>query len=145
MRFLLDAMLGDLARVLRMCGHDAAYCLDRGAEADDAVRRLAANEDRVLVTRDRELAARTGDSLLVAAKDTDEQLRELAAAGVDLSLSPGARCGACNGALRRVDPGDDHPAYVPDDADPVWRCEDCGQRFWRGSHWRDVERRLAEL
>ena len=39
-RLLLDAMLGKLATYLRMCGHDAAYALDRGVEADDAVRDL---------------------------------------------------------------------------------------------------------
>ncbi|MFB6269253.1 MAG: Mut7-C RNAse domain-containing protein, partial [Halobacterium sp.] len=37
------------------------------------------------------------------------------------------------------------PDYVADDADTVWRCTDCGQYFWRGSHWTDVENRLAEL
>ena len=151
MEFLLDAMLGDLARILRMCGHDAAYCLDRGVEADDDVRALALDEDRVLLTRDEQLAARTPDSVLVRAKDTDEQLRELDAAGVPLELAAGERCGACNGRLEHLpdDPGspghvpdDERPDYVPDDASPVWRCLDCGQWFWRGTHWEDVEQRL---
>jgi uncharacterized protein with PIN domain len=145
MRFLLDAMLGDLARLLRMCGHDAAYALDRDVEADDSLRELADREDRVLVTRDRELAAQASDSVLVTAKDTDEQLRDLAATGVDLSLSPGERCGACNGDLARVSEPTDLPDYVADDVDALWRCEDCSQYFWRGSHWDDVEDRLAEL
>lgn len=145
MRFLLDAMLGDLARLLRMCGYDAAYALDRGVEADDDLRRLADREDRVLITRDRQLAARASDGILVIARDTDEQLRELAAADVDLSLSPGDRCGACNGDLARVSEPTDLPDYVPNDVDALWRCEDCGQYFWRGSHWDDVEDRVAEL
>ncbi|MXR22234.1 Mut7-C RNAse domain-containing protein [Halobacterium bonnevillei] len=145
MRFLLDAMLGDLARLLRMCGHDAAYALDRGVDADDDLRRLADSEGRVLVTRDRQLAAQASDSVLVTAKDTDEQLRELAADGVDLSLSPGERCGACNGDLARVSKPTALPDYVTDGVDALWRCADCGQYFWRGSHWDDVEARLAEL
>lgn len=145
MRLLLDAMLGDVARVLRMCGHNAAYCLDRGVEDDDALLAVADREDRLLVTRDRQLAERSDDSVLVTAKDTDRQLRELADAGVDLTPTPGERCGACNGELRRVDDTDDLPDYVADDADTVWRCTDCGQYFWRGSHWTDVENRLAEL
>jgi uncharacterized protein with PIN domain len=146
MRFLLDGMLGDVARLLRMCGHDAAYCLDRGFEADDELLALADKEARVLVTRDRQLAARAPASVLVESKDTDEQLRELAAAGVDLELAPGERCGACNGGLERVTPERvDLPGYVPDDADPLWRCRDCGQYFWRGSHWDDVEARLARV
>ncbi|WP_232700991.1 DUF5615 family PIN-like protein [Halobacterium wangiae] len=145
MAFLVDAMCGDLARLLRMCGHDAVYVLDRGIEDDDEVRRLAVDEDRTLVTRDRDLAARTPESVLVVAKDTDEQLRELAAVGVTLEPAAGERCGACNGELEDVPAGADLPEYVADDADPVWRCRDCGQFFWRGSHWTDVERRLEEL
>ncbi|MCD2202049.1 Mut7-C RNAse domain-containing protein [Halobacterium sp. KA-6] len=138
-------MLGSLARMLRMCGHDAAYCLDRGVEADDAIRDLAAREDRVLVTRDRELAERAPESILVESKDVDDQLREVAAAGVDLTPTPGERCGACNGELHEVEGETEIPEYVPDDALPVWRCEDCGQYFWEGSHWDDVEKRLAAL
>ncbi|MUV60456.1 Mut7-C RNAse domain-containing protein [Halobacterium sp. CBA1126] len=143
MRVLLDAMLGSLATLLRMCGHDAAYCLDRGVEDDDAVRDLAAREDRVLVTRDRELAERALESVLLESKDVDDQLRELADAGVDLTPAPGERCGACNGVLEEAI--GEFPTYVPDDAAPVWRCEDCGQYFWEGSHWAGVEARLEEL
>jgi uncharacterized protein with PIN domain len=149
MRFLLDAMLGDVARILRMCGHDAAYCLDRDFEADDELLALADDEDRVLVTRDRQLAAREPGALLVESKDADEQLRELAGVGVDLELTPGERCGACNGRLERVTPEraetEDRPDYVPDDADPLWRCGVCGQFFWRGSHWDDVQKRLRRV
>jgi len=59
-----------------------------------------------------------------------------------LSLSAGERCGSCNGELRELGDGENRAEYVPDDADPVWVCVDCGQQFYRGSHWRDVENRL---
>jgi uncharacterized protein with PIN domain len=141
-KLLADAMLGSLARLCRMCGHDAAYCLDRGVEADDDVLALADREDRLLVTRDRQLAARAPRSLLVESKAVDDQLRELAAAGVDLTLSAGGRCGACNGEPRELAGGEARADYVPDDAEPVWTCADCGQQFYRGSHWDDVADRL---
>ena len=140
----MDAMLGSLARVLRMCGHDAAYCLDRGVETDDEILDLAGREDRAVVTRDRQLADRAREGLLVESKDVDEQLGELGAAGVDLAPAPGERCGACNGKLREVASGRERPEYVPDEASPVWQCRDCGQFFWTGSHWEDVESRLAD-
>ena len=145
-RLLVDAMCGTLATYLRMCGHDAAYALDRGVEADDALREMARLEGRRLVTRDRELAAAADGALPVTGRDVEAQLRDLEAAGLDLSLSEPARCGACNGTLDRL-PAD---ATTPDDApDPgaeaVWRCTDCGQRFWRGSHWADVAETLEAL
>jgi uncharacterized protein with PIN domain len=157
MRLLLDVMLGKLATYLRMCGHDAAYALDRGdatdseAEAvtgiedDGALLALAREEGRRLVTRDVDLAARAGDAILVSTTDIDEQLRELRGAGVDLSLDRPERCGRCNG---RVDPldGGETPAYAPDpDERRVWRCQACGQHYWKGSHWADVRERLENV
>jgi hypothetical protein len=161
---LLDAMCGKLATYLRICGYDAAYALDRGVEADDRLRELAAAEGRVLLTRDRELAARAQsadppvDAVPLTERDVLDQLRELAAAGypVELAAEP-SRCGSCNGRVERVervervdaaDPAIDRPDYVPDDvgaARPGWRCTDCGQWFWKGGHWEDVAARLDDL
>ncbi|WP_280587754.1 Mut7-C RNAse domain-containing protein [Halorubrum sp. Boch-26] len=164
-RVFLDAMCGKLATYLRMCGYDAAYALDRGVEADDRVLSLAAAEDRTLITRDRELAARAVDALLLTERDVLDQLGEVAEAGlpVDLAESP-TRCGACNGPVERVGPEgvdvdpDDRPEYVPDDVGaspatesdsavdaesrPAWRCGDCGRWFWKGGHWESVADRL---
>jgi uncharacterized protein with PIN domain len=62
-RVLCDAMLGKLARYLRMCGYDTAYALDRGIEADAAIGELARREGRTLLTRDADLAARTTEDV----------------------------------------------------------------------------------
>ncbi len=144
---LLDAMLGKLATYLRMCGYDAAYALDRGVEDDDAVFGLAVDEARRLVTRDRELAARAPGDVVLRSRGVTDQLRELADAGFELELAdPPRRCSRCNGRLELVDPDADAPAYAPDPADEaVWRCVECGQHFWKGSHWDDVRERLAGL
>jgi hypothetical protein len=145
-QFLVDAMLGKLARYLRMCGHDAAYALDRGVETDDAVAALAASEGRTLLTRDVDLAARTDGAILLETREIEAQLAELRAAGVDLALpATPARCGRCNGPLGPVPARVETPEDAPDPAETdVWRCERCGQHFWKGSHWDDVRRRLAE-
>ena len=144
---LLDAMLGKLATYLRMCGYDAAYALDRDVEADDALLELAASEARRLVTRDTELAERAPGGVRLESREVTDQLRELADAGLELELAdPPTRCGRCNGRLERVDVRSDVPDYAPDPADEaVWRCEACGQHFWKGSHWDDVRERLAGL
>jgi len=144
--FLVDLMCGKLATYLRMCGHDAAYALDRGVEADDALLSLARAEDRVLVTRDEALAARAERSVLVTATDSTEQVRELVAAGYDCTPTEPMRCSTCNGRLARVTEAESTPEHAPDPGEePVWRCRDCGQVFWRGSHWDDVKARLADL
>jgi len=144
---LLDTMLGKLATYLRMCGYDAAYAGERGIEADDDVLALAHTEGRVLVTRDRELATRAERSQLLSTREVTEQLRELRRSGFDLELSAEpSRCSACNGPLERVDRTEPTPDYAPEThEETVWRCRNCGQHFWKGSHWADVSDTLDEL
>ncbi|SHH67252.1 Mut7-C RNAse domain-containing protein [Halobaculum gomorrense] len=142
---VLDVMLGKLTVYLRICGYDALYALDEGLEADDAVRSRAVADGRRLLTRDRALAASTPGSVLLTERDVTDQLRELRDTGVGVSPSDRpARCGACNGVLERVDDEDPRPEHAPAEG-PLWRCADCGQHFWRGSHWHDVVATLDAL
>ncbi|MES3517618.1 MAG: Mut7-C RNAse domain-containing protein [Natronomonas sp.] len=146
-RFLLDVMCGKLAVYLRMCGHDAAYAGDRNVTDDDRLLVIADAENRTLLTRDRELAGRTEDALLLAGTETTEQLRELADSGIPLELDDApAHCGRCNGRVDAVDPESKTPAYAPDPAAvDCFRCRSCGQVFWKGSHWNRVERTLEDV
>lgn len=145
--FLLDGMCGGVLAHLRMCGHDTVYAPDRDLEADSAIAEAAAAEDRTVVTRDRALAREADDAILLERRDPEDQLRELAAAGVDLALpEEPTRCGSCNGRLESVSDDAPTPEHAPDPADePVWRCVACGQRFWRGSHWDRVVATLARV
>nr|WP_305794310.1 Mut7-C RNAse domain-containing protein [Halomarina rubra] len=163
---MLDAMCGGLRSYLRMCGHDTVFVLDRGGEAEhggasgrtggDATREaegsafalgLAVGEDRTLVTRNVQLAERVDDAILLRERDPVEQLRELHGAGVDLTLDERpAFCGVCNGPLDRVGPDEPTADYAPDAHDEaVWRCRDCGQQFWMGSHWERVAETLRAV
>ncbi|MFW6018021.1 MAG: Mut7-C RNAse domain-containing protein [Halapricum sp.] len=144
---VLDTMLGKLAAYLRMCGYDAAYTLSRGVEADDEIVALAKTEGRTVVTRDVSLAKNAPEAVLIESRDTVGQLREFRDAGYPLELEDEpSRCGACNAPLTRVAPEQPTPDYAPEpDYEAVWRCRECGQHFWRGSHWDDVAETLAKL
>lgn len=145
-RLLADAMLGTLATHLRMCGYDTAYALDRGIEDDDALRALAREEGRVLLTRDIALAEATSGAELLESREVRDQLEELAMRGYELELGSPIRCGRCNGRLRRLDPNESTPAFAPaPDEQPVWVCRNCGQPFWKGSHWDDVAATLRDV
>ncbi|GAA0653602.1 DUF5615 family PIN-like protein [Salarchaeum japonicum] len=138
-RLMLDVMCGDLARLLRVCGYDAAYAPDRGLLEDPEIADAARRENRVLVTRDVDFADSYGESVLLDSVDTDEQLDELRDAGLELELTEGARCSRCNGELAETA---ERPEHAPDGVDTVWECADCEQYYWQGSHWRHVEERL---
>lgn len=171
-RFLVDAMCGTLATHLRMCGYDAVYAfdesfadaMDRSGEevsdgdgasettgetdpSDEALLAVARADDRRLVTRDRQLAQHADDAVLLRTRDLEGQLRAMREAGYDLTLPEDPRrCSECNGRLDPVDADATTPEYAPDPAETnVWRCPDCGQCFWRGSHWDAVAARLGSL
>lgn len=145
-KLLLDAMCGGIRTILRMVGYDTAYTLDRGVESDEAIEAMARAEGRVLVTRDASLARSMPKAVLLHAKDPDEQLDELAGEGFELALSDPVRCSRCNGLLEEIDDGDVVPPSAPDPAEEqCWRCRECGQVYWKGSHWDDVAARLGRL
>lgn len=145
-RLLVDAMLGRLARWLRLMGYDTAFWRNG---SDLALIEQARAEGRLIVTRDRQLAGRRGvRAILVISETLDEQLAEVRAglAGMPEPLW-GTRCSECNGEL------DDLPHETARDLVPpyVWhtqltfrRCPDCGRVYWKGTHWAGMQARLAE-
>ncbi len=142
-RFVIDGMLGSLARWLRLLGYDADYDNRR----DDAeLVRLARAGDRVLLTRDRELAARRGvQALWVASQVLDEQLAQVTAAFPHVAGSGPARCPVCNTALVLAAPeelADRLPAYVLRKHRDFRRCPGCDRVYWPGSHWQKMQARL---
>jgi uncharacterized protein with PIN domain len=142
-RFEVDGMLGSLARWLRLLGYDADYDNRR----DDAeLVRLARAENRVLLTRDRELAARRGvQALFIVSQVLDEQLAQVTAAFPRPEESEPARCPVCNTALVPATPeelADRLPAYVLRKYRDFRRCPGCGRVYWPGSHWRNMQIRL---
>jgi uncharacterized protein with PIN domain len=143
--FFLDVMLGKLAVYLRLAGYDAAYAGDRNIEADDRVLELAEAEDRILLTRDVQLAAQADESILLTERDVEDQLAELREAGVALEAdAEPSRCGRCNGRLEPVAKTADTPDYAPDPAETdCWRCRACRQVFWRGSHYERMKKVLG--
>ncbi len=143
-RWLVDEMLGRLARYLRFLGYDAEYA--RG-ESDDALRRRARAEGRILVTRDRALASRTPGAVCLASTAIDGQWRELRAQVPDLGSEVRfVRCSRCNGALRPVAADALDPSTLPrersDRVSSLHRCDRCGHVYWEGTHTAAIRESL---
>jgi uncharacterized protein with PIN domain len=139
-RFLADAMLGRLARWLRVLGFDTAAAA--GDVADVELVRCASVEQRVLLTRDRHLLRelRPARALAIRSEVPVEQLQQVVET---LALVAPAelftRCMVCNAPLEDV-PAADHAGVVPPSsrglAGPVRRCPLCERVYWPGSHVR---------
>ncbi len=143
-KFIVDNMLGSLARWLRMLGYDASY--DKDLYDDEIIERSRA-EGRRILTRDRDLSER-GDGFYVPATSLDEQLG-LVSKEFSLTYRPGRmRCSVCNGSLRKVD-GESVRDSVPkvsfDNAKEFWRCDSCGKVYWDGTHWNGIIDRFRRL
>jgi uncharacterized protein len=145
-RFIADAHLGGLARLLRMAGFDTRY---DNAMDDDEIERLAEREGRVILSRDRELLKRRSIShgCYVHALKPDLQFAEVVAR-LDLggSMRPLALCLDCNVPLAPVakaDVIDALPAGVREKHQRFSTCPHCRRVFWEGSHWRRMRDRLA--
>ena len=143
-RFVADAHLGGLAHMLRMTGFDTLYDNDFH---DVEIERLAHGQQRIVLTRDRELLKRRGIShgCYVRALHAEPQLREVFDR-LDLARSarPFTRCLICNGSLHPVAKaqiGSLLPPRVRERYDRFSSCDGCARIFWEGSHWR----RMGEL
>lgn len=145
-RFVVDAMLGRLARWLRVLGFDTFF---DPAVHDHELVRLADAQDRVLLTRDRHLlrALRPRRALEIREDAALEQLRAVITA-LQPPRPPGlfTRCTLCNGWLEPVS-GDRATALLPAGLragdGPVWQCTHCGHAYWVGSHVRRMRATLA--
>ena len=153
-RFVADAMLGSLARKLRVLGFDTAYY----RSGDDAgLIEQATEAERVILTGDRalaSLAARRGAKVvLLSGKNDGARLRELKAdaKSMGFNLHKGAPlCSVCNGPLSRLGRpavADKVPSSVALRHKLFYQCSSCGKVYWKGGHWkklRSFERLLVE-
>lgn len=147
MHLVCDEMLQGLARWLRAAGHDVLLPVP-GAEDRDVVR-MAANERRWLITRDRKICEhRLARNRVVLLRDNGlpGAARELRAAlDLDWQAAPLTRCLVCNTTLVAVDPAGcpSIPPAVRARLDDARYCPGCGKVYWEGGHVRRMRARLA--
>ncbi len=146
-RFLVDAMLGRLARWLRILGCDAGY---DSAISDAELVRRAFEQDRVILTRDRALPDewRIPRVLLLESEDPLEQLRRVVAA-FDLDWRQGlfSRCSRCNAGVEPRSPeevADRLPPRVLREQSQFFSCPSCDRIYWEGSHLDRMRRTLED-
>ena len=146
MRLDCDEMLARLGRWLRAAGHDTAIA--EGGLSDAALIARCAAEARILVTRDRHLAASAQGKVAVvrlAEGDITKQAQALrVAVGVDWQFAPFTRCLVDNTLLDPAPPA--MAAQVPPSSraagGPLQICPECKRLYWPGGH---VRRMLARL
>jgi uncharacterized protein len=148
MRFIADAHLGGLAQLLRLAGFDTLYD-NHYPDAD--IEELAAAEQRIVLTRDRELLKRRSitHGCYVRTLKPKAQLREIFDR-LDLagSARPFRLCLTCNAPLRRIakeEVGDRAPEGVLERHTQFVTCDVCLRVFWEGTHWQRMRALMDSL
>jgi len=146
MKFIVDSMLGSLAKWLRILGYDTLYFSDLD---DDNLARLARSEQRVLLTRDQGLAHRKGlKALLIKSEKLEEQIGQVLRELNLTEQNPFSRCPVCNTPLQAVDKEqvrDRVPPYVFQTQERFSICPGCQRVYWRGSHWQKMNEKIPAL
>lgn len=144
LRFFADAMLGKLARWLRIIGYNTQYLPTLN---DTEILNLARTEGLTIITRDNQLFLKLKKEnlpcLLLKTLTIEGELAELSEY-LHQVPSGDSRCPLCNTPLQVMDqlslssPSISHFS-------PLWQCNRCGKIYWHGSHWRRIAGTLKVL
>jgi len=149
MKFITDINLGRLAMRLRMLGYDTLFY--RGA-ADRTFLRKAQQENRVVLTRKRDLAKREFDGVLLVT-ESDRVERQVEEVLENLNLEPDpdryfSLCLRCNVLLEEVakeDVVNRVPPYVYENNSRFMTCSRCGAVYWPGTHIENARKWIRAL
>ena len=150
--FVVDAMLGNLSRKLRILGFDSKYF---SSIEDKQLIELAKKENRVIVTKD-EALAKTADkiSIPIVLIRGDNEISQIIEIATKIGLSNfimdtnSARCVNCNGRLESVEKSrleNKVPTGVYQRQDQFWICVDCQKIYWIGTHFKKLQEFVSRL
>jgi uncharacterized protein with PIN domain len=147
-RFVADGHLGRLTAYLRMLGFDTLY---RADAQDEELARIATNEKRILLTRDRGLLKRSEVTrgYWIRKASPREQLAEVVER-FDLSglIAAFRRCVHCNAVLRPISKeqvSERLEAETKQYYEEFHICPGCERIYWKGSHYRRMRRLIESM
>jgi len=147
-RFVLDCHLGRLTAHLRMLGFD---CLYQNDFDDPTITKIAIQEERILLTRDRRLMMRKAIQYGYCLRSLNslEQLTEvLQRFELTDEIQPFHRCIRCNHPLESVE-----KEAIMERLEPLTKkyfndfhiCPACKQIYWKGSHYEKMRDMIKQL
>ena len=150
--FLVDAMLGNIAKKLRLLGYDSEYYSD---SKDEDLIFIAKDQNRILLTKDEPLLKKAKNKgITVIHIKNNNELEQLAQIFKNIKLSNvsasgnSSRCTDCNGKLEVTEKSkilDRVPEGVLERIDNFWRCLKCEKIYWEGTHIERLQKFVDEL
>jgi hypothetical protein len=150
--FFVDAMLGNIARKLRLLGYDSQYFSDID---DDKLIDNAKKEKRIIISKDEELIKKARKlgirSIYITKEEEIEQFFEiirntnLKRIQIDGNI---ARCPKCNSLTESVEKNiikEKIPQGVSKSNERFWICKYCNQVYWEGTHIRNLQEFVGKI
>jgi len=147
-------MLGNITKKLRLLGFDSKFLPDI---EDNNLLEIMRNEQRILITKDKELAKKSEKqnlrAIFLTVNDESEQFlqikKEINLGNFAIKVNK-TRCTLCNGELKLVEKNsvlEKVPDKVLKNTDKFWSCSSCSKIYWEGTHIKklqDFVRRLND-
>jgi uncharacterized protein with PIN domain len=148
-KLIADAMLGRLAKWLRLIGFDVIY---KNNIQDEEVLSSSISEKRIILTRDKKLFQKAKSKnipcIFINSVSIEEQLKQVfEVLGVE-SILPLKRCANCNCLLKHIEKKDVEglvPDYIFDTETDFNICEKCKKIYWHGSHALNIEQKIKKI
>jgi len=153
-RFICDRMAGSLCRYLRFMGYDTLDANDLPAgnrKEDTCLLVRAAEEDRIILTRDAELARRDQARVVSLSEAAlPDQIRQLVVTGLIRPELRLCRCSLCNTPLIPVQE-EEYAEIIRNSqnfsrrrAEVLW-CPFCRKGYWEGTHTSRMRARIRTI
>lgn len=140
-------MLGSMAKWLRILGYDTKYVKNM---KDEEIAKIAREEERILLTRDKKLASKFKNSIYLENNGLKNQLRriikELALEIDDKNLL--TRCIICNEKIEKIDKEKVKgmvPEHVYESHEEFYICPKCKRIYWIGTHFKNMKRFIENI
>jgi len=147
--FIADAMLGRLAKWMRIIGCDVEYF---PKISDNEISERAFHSGRIILTRDTRLIRRKinrENCFFVKYDLYQDQLKQVVKAfSIDPMENLFTRCLLCNKKLLNIDKvfvADSVPEYVYYTKDNFKTCPSCNRLYWKATHKNNVVKQLKKI
>ncbi|MFX0081449.1 MAG: Mut7-C RNAse domain-containing protein [Candidatus Hodarchaeota archaeon] len=158
MKFLVDSMLGKLARFLRIFGYDTLYANDlidffkRDPVPDEQLLVFAKETNRFVITKDYLFyKSFANNAIYLKGEGVYNYLNQLKKnLGLNFKFNiQHARCSICNSKMKKVEEISDIKHLILQETfnqhNEFYQClnSQCKKIYWKGSHIDDIEKRLS--
>jgi len=151
-KFFVDAMLGNIAKKLRLMGYDSKYFSDI---EDEKLVDIARNENRIIISKDKELIKKTQKlrlrSINIIKNEEIQQFVEiitrenLKRIQINGNIS---RCPQCNSLTKQIDKNsikENIPQGVFNSNEKFWKCECCNKFYWEGTRIKNLQKFVGNI